>query len=86
MPYENVEVIGTCMPILSKLLIIVHPVVALLKSDFVAEPNDEVQKCFWLPLKDFLAQQYHEFIEIMKTFRMNRFTVSLLRIFYKNIV
>ncbi|KAI6183296.1 NUDIX hydrolase domain containing protein [Aphelenchoides bicaudatus] len=61
-PFQNVEVIGVCMPILSKLQVFVHPVFAYLKTPFDPQPNDEVQKCFWLPLRYFLLEKYQKMV------------------------
>jgi hypothetical protein len=53
-----------------------------LKQEFEPEPNDEVQKCFWLPLKYFLLKDYHTVVTIAhQRFRMHKFDVSFLNTF-----
>lgn len=76
LPFLSVQIIGTCMPILSKLQVLIHPVFALLTSEFEPQPNDEVQKCFWLPLNHFLIEKWHEIVIVGQMFRMHRFEVN----------
>jgi hypothetical protein len=55
--------------------VLIHPVVALLTENFEPRPNDEVAKCFWLPLKGFLNQKYQQIVVVGGVFRMHRFEV-----------
>ena len=72
------------MPILSKLQVLIHPVFALLTSNFDPQPNDEVQRCFWVPLALFLMEQNHEIVIVGSTFRMHRFEVRTCYIPFSN--
>ena len=45
LPQEDVRVLGTMAPTLSLHLLEVHPVVAVIPSNFIPQPNPEVGNC-----------------------------------------
>lgn len=61
LPPESVKVLTMLTPIVSRLGMLVYPVVALIPPDFEPEVNvDEVSKVFWVPLKFFLNSANHQ--------------------------
>jgi hypothetical protein len=75
LPFKSFEIIGASKPILSKLQVLIHPVFALLTEEFEPLPNDEVQKCFWLPLRYFLMETWHDVVIVGQRWQMHRFEV-----------
>lgn len=58
---EEVEVVGTCVPFVSKKNIIMMTVLAVVDEAFKAKPNDEVEFSFRLPVCRFLESKGHHF-------------------------
>ncbi|KAI6198083.1 hypothetical protein M3Y94_01302900 [Aphelenchoides besseyi] len=81
LPIDVVEVVGVLRPILSKFMILIHPVVCVLRRSFTPTPNiDEVDRCFWVPLRGFLEEESHDVVRA-GIYRMHRFDFDAETIF-----
>ncbi|KAI6181482.1 NUDIX hydrolase domain containing protein [Aphelenchoides besseyi] len=70
---DATELVGVLRPILSKFMILIHPVVCVLRRRFVPKPNvEEVDRCFWVPLRGFLEDEGHYVVKA-GIYRMHRF-------------
>ena len=60
---EKVDVLGVCVPFLSRNFIFMRTVIGMIDDNFKNVSNDEVEFIFKLPLSRFLSQKGHNYSE-----------------------
>ncbi|KND00805.1 uncharacterized protein SPPG_03913 [Spizellomyces punctatus DAOM BR117] len=62
---DSVQCVTVLPPFLSRFHLLVTPVVGMVPSDFVPRPNpEEVAACFKVPLRRFLKDQAHRYLDV----------------------
>lgn len=62
LPPEATLLVGCLPPLFTRMGVLMHPVVALLARPFRPAPNEEVERCFWAPLRLFLDPHRHSIV------------------------